>query len=334
MTRIAITTTWTCVTGVAVLLTYSILTCHKNTKEAQQEAAAVAERIAAKGTIPEYKSPNGHFSAVQKKTLAKVVDPDVKKITYVPNPIYPPFTNALAKLQGEYMAALEQGDVALTNGFVLTQRDGKPFLVFPDPYKVAAGGFEIGSELKGGHYAVASRTVPGTVSQEVAGIALVRHQRLEEPEFYCTDVRVSALPSTGQIDALKMSGNLKVVNTDNAKAVVEEIAGYLTKDYAARELEGNVPAGTVAQKKFKIGEGMDVCVSVKWKDKTSKDGSDATVAIDFSLGELSGERDYQSKTLGEATDLARKQTLATTGVNYFTVSQKVNAEIGKDKIVR
>lgn len=333
MTRIAVTTTWTCATGVAVVLSYCILTHHANTKEAQKEAAAVAERIAKRGTIPEYKSPNGHFSAERKQTVAKVVNPNVEEIVYVENPIYSPFTNALAELRREYADATLQGDVQLTNGFVLVNRAGAPVLLFPDAYEISAGGFKIGSELKDGRFGVNKCLVPGTDQYEVQGIAYGQHRILGEPEFYCTHVQVTALPSTKQIDSLKMHGDLKVVNSDNAKDIVEEIAGYMTKDYAAKELEGNVPAGTVAQKKFKIGDGMDVCVSVKWKDHKTKDGTDAVVDVNFSISELAEENAYQSKRLGEATDTARKQALATTGVNYFTVEQKVNSKMGKDKVV-
>ena len=45
------------------------------------------------------------------------------------------------------------------------------------------------------------------------------------------------------------------------------------------------------------------------------------------------ENAYQCAELGKATDEARKSTYSTTGINYFTVNPKVNAEVGKNGMV-
>ena len=92
MTRISVVSSWLCATGVVVVSSYCILTHFKNTPADQKKAAALVERINKRGTVSEAeygKQRAKHSSAVNKKTVAKIVDKDVKEPVYVPNPIYP-----------------------------------------------------------------------------------------------------------------------------------------------------------------------------------------------------------------------------------------------------
>ena len=151
MTLISVTSKWLCATGVAVVASYCILTRSNSQGKAdgRQEAAQVASRVSKRGTIPEYKSANRHSSAIKKTTTATVVK-EVKVPTFVQNPVYSSLTNTLEQLTKEVAETAKDGEVALANGFVLVNKDGKPTLKFPEQYtKVGIGGVAIGDELKG-----------------------------------------------------------------------------------------------------------------------------------------------------------------------------------------
>lgn len=333
MTRISIATSWLCATGVAVIASYSILTHHKNTPKEQAQAAGVAKRISKQGTIPEYKNRFKHSSAVKKETVAKVTNPNVN-IKYVPNPIYPPFTNALNELVREFADLAKDGDVVLTNGFILSMKKGKPFLKFPEAYgKVDIGGVAIGTELKDERFAVSRRRIPDTDKYEMDGIAMRKYRRLDEPQFYCTDVWYSALPATKQIDSISMRGSLNVGNTWKACRMVDEISAWMKDDLGAVDQDVPTPAGTLALKRFKIGDGMDVEVRVDWNKIRKDDGSDAQIRVNFTTSELQAENKSQRETLGRATDKARASTYSSTGINYFTVDPEVRADAVERKEV-
>lgn len=336
MTRILIKIAWLCTTGVVVFSSYCILTHFKNTPADQKRAAALVERISKRGTVSEkeYERRAKHSSAVSKKTVAKIVDKDVKEPVYVPNPIYPPFTNALNSLVQEFAAVAEEGDVVLTNGFTLTLKDGKPLLQFPEAYeKVRIGGKAIGEMLKDGDFSVSRKRVGNTDQWEMDGIGMYKFRRLDEPEFYCTDVTYSALPATKQIDSIRMHGKLGVVNTSQAYDMVEEITKWMQDDFGAVDLKATTPAGTLALKKFRIGEGMDIEVAVNWDKRQTSQTWNSKIDITFKTRELEAENAYQRAELGKATDKARASTYSSTGVNYFTVNPKVNEESVKKQVV-
>ena len=336
MTRISIVSSWLSATGVVVFSSYCILTHFKNTPADQKKAAALAERISKRGSVSEkgYKQRVKHSSAVNKKTVAKITDKDVKASVYVPNPIYPPFTNALNNLVRELAALAEEGDVVLTNGFTLTLKDGLPVLKFPEAYeKVRIGGMGIGEVLKDGDFSVSRKKIDNTDQWEMDGIGMSKFRRLDEPEFYCTDVTYSALPVTKQIDSIRMHGKLGVVNTSQAYDMVEEISKWMKDDFGAVDLNANTPAGTLVLKKFKIGEGMDVEVAVNWDKRQTSQTWNSKIDITFKARELEAENKYQRAELGKATDPARATEYSRTGVNYFTVKPKVNEESVKKQVV-
>ena len=336
MTRISVVSSWLCATGVVVFSSYCILTHFKNTPADQKKAAALAERISKRGTISEseYKRRVKHSSAVNKKTVAKITDKDVKAPVYVPNPIYPPFTNALNNLVRELAALAEEGDVVLTNGFTLTLKDGLPVLKFPEAYeKVRIGGRGIGEVLKDGDFSVSRKRIDNTDQWEMDGIGMSKFRRLDEPEFYCTDVTYSALPVTKQIDSIRMHGKLGVVNTSQAYDMVEEISKWMKDDFGAVDLKAKTPAGTLVLKKFKIGEGMDVEVAVNWDKRQTSQTWNSKIDITFKARELEAENKFQRAELGKATDPARASEYSRTGVNYFTVNPKVNADAVERKAV-
>ena len=337
MTRISVVSSWLCATGVVVLTSYCILTHFKNTPADQKKAAALVERISKRGTIPEkdYKQRAKHSSAVNKKTLAKIVDKDVK-LKFVPNPIYPPFTNALAELTKEFADLAKDGDVVLTNanGFVLSTKAGKPFLKFPAAYgKVDIGGVAMGSELKDGKFAVSKRRSPDTDDLEMDGIGMYKHRHLDEPQFYCAEVTYHALPATKQVDSIHLHGDLNLGNSSRAQDMMDEIATWMKEDLGAVDQKVTTPAGTLALKKFKIGNGMDVEVRAKWNTCRTNGKSDAEIDVTFTTRELEAENRYQRETLGKATDEARKSTYSSTGINYFNVNPKVNADAVERKVV-
>ena len=336
MTRISVVSSWLCATGVVVFSSYCILTHFKNTPEDQKKAAALAERISKRGSVSEkgYKQRVKHSSAVNKKTVAKITDKDVKASVYVPNPIYPPFTNALNNLVRELAALAEEGDVVLTNGFTLTLKDGLPVLKYPEAYeKVRIGGMGIGEVLKDGDFSVSRKKIDNTDQWEMDGIGMSKFRRLDEPEFYCTDVTYSALPVTKQIDSIRMHGKLGVVNTSQAYDMVEEISKWMKDDFGAVDLNANTPAGTLVLKKFKIGEGMDVEVAVNWDKRQTSQTWNSKIDITFKTRELEAENKFQRAELGKATDPARATEYSRTGVNYFTVKPKVNEESVKKQVV-
>ena len=336
MTRISVVSSWLCATGVVVVSSYCILTHFKNTPADQKKAAALVERINKRGTVSEAeygKQRAKHSSAVNKKTVAKIVGKDVKR-ELVPNPIYPPFTNALNNLVQEFAAAAQEGDVVLTNGFTLTLKDGKPVLKFPEAYeKIRIGGRGIGELLKDGDFSVSTKRDRNTDQLEMDGIGMYKFRRLDEPEFYCTDVTYSALPATKQIDSIRMHGKLGVANTLQVYDMVEEISKWMKDDFGAVDLKATTPAGTVALKKFRIGEGMDVEVAVNWDKRQTSQTWNSKIDITFKTRELEAENKYQRAELGKATDPARASEYSRTGINYFTVNPKVNAEVGKNGMV-
>ena len=332
-TIISVVSTFVCATGVAIVSHYCIKTNHQNTASDQKKAAEVAAKICKCKTIPEYKAKNRHSSAVKQTTTAKV-EAVVKEPTYVPNPLYPLFMEALKGLTDDVASMAAEGDVELDNGFVLTLKNGKPFLKFPEAYKkIGIGGIAIGDEING-HFGVSRRKVDGTEDEVVDGIGCSKGRRLDEPEFYCDRVTYSALPATKQVDSIQMHGNLKITNEDNAKKMVKEIDGWMKEDYDAVPVKTDVPADKIALKRYKVGDGMDVEVAVKWDKKQNDSTTDAQIEIKFTTSELVEDNKYERQQLGAATDEARQNVYKSTGVNYYTVNEKVNADNVAKKIVR
>lgn len=107
----------------------------------------------------------------------------------------------------------------------------------------------------------------------------------------------------------------------------------MEEDFDADDFRVGVPCGTLALKKLKIGDGMDVVVEVKWKGCQAADGTDAFINITFTVGELVEESRFERQELGQAVDEARIDTLEKTGVDYFTVHPMVDAEAVKRKTV-
>ena len=253
----------------------------------------------------------------------------------VPNPLYPLFMEALDGLAEDLSSIAADGDVDYGNGFVLTLKNGKPFLKFPEAYKkIGIGGIAIGDELNG-HFGVSSKKVEGTEDDYVVdGIGLSKCRRLDDPEFYCTSVSYSALPSTKQVDSIQMHGDLKITNEDNAKKMIKEIDGWMREDYDAVPVKTDTPADKIALKRYKIGDGMEVEVAVKWDKKDNDLTTDARIDINFTTSELVEDNKYERQQLGAATDEARQNVYKSTGVNYYTVDEKVNADNVAKKIVR
>jgi len=223
-TLISVTRTWICATGVALVSSYGIMTHFQNTPEGQKRATQVASGMSKRGTIPEYKPTNKHSSAVKKTTIAQVAKV-VSRPTYVPNPLYPRFMNALDQLTEEVAAVAKDGDVALKGGFTLVNRDGKPQLTFPEAYgRVVIGGVAMGEEVKDWTTDVNRKRVNGPDQWKIEEVSLRgRRDRLDEPEFYCSRVTYSLLPATKQVDAIRMHGDLVVGNTSKVQAMVKEI---------------------------------------------------------------------------------------------------------------
>ena len=334
MRRISIVSSWLCSTGVAVISSYCILTHHANTPVEQKKAAEVATRITKRGLIPEYKPKNRHSSAVKKTTVAKVTAKDVKVPTYVPNPIYPFYTNALNDVTKEVAEIAKDGEVILDNGFALAAENGKPSFRFPESYrKVVIGNVAMGDELKGWDSSVSRKWIGGSDQWKVDAVDVHQYKRLAEPEFYCTSVTYSAIPATKQVDSIRMRGNLEVGNTSKAYAMVDEIAKWMKEDFGAVDQRVVVPAGTVAYRKFKIGKGMDVEVAVKWNQQKSAGKGDASIEISFTTGELAEENRYERQELGAAVDAARVSVRYNSNVNYYTVRPKVTVDQIKNKVV-
>ena len=332
MTLVSVTSSWLCATGVAVISSYCILT-HGGATGNQKKAEQVACRVSKSGTIPEYKPTNRHSSAVKKMTTAKVAR-EITLPKFVPNPIYAPFTNALNNLSKELTDLAKDGSVKLKNGFVLMKQDDKPTLKFPEEYtKVGIGGLAIGDELKDAFFIARRKGIDDTDQYKIDEVALSGYRRLDEPEFYCTKVMYSVLPSTRQIDSIRMFGDLCVGNAAKANRMVREITQWMKEDYSAVDLRADVPDGMLALKKFRIGKGMDVEVAVSWKEQRADDGSDARIEISFTSSELVEDNRYERQKLGEAADEARVKELSKSGVNYFTVRPRVKLDDVKKKVV-
>ena len=333
MTLVKVISSWLCATGVVVISSYCILTHGNGAAGNQKKAEQVACRISKSGTIPEYKATNKHSSAVKKTTTAKVA----KEITvpkFVPNPIYTPFTNALNKLTEELVDIAKDGKVELVNGLALVKKDGKPTIQFPEEYtKVGIGGVAIGDEFKGAIFLARRKEIDGTNQHKIDEVALNGYRRLDEPEFYCTKVLYSVLPSTRQVDSIRMYGDLCVGNASKANKMVREITKWMKEDYGAVDLRVDVPDGALALKKFRIGKGLEVKVVVNWKEQRGDEGSDAHIEISFTVGELVEDNKFEHQKLGEATDEARVNELSISGVNYFTVNPKVKEDDVKKKVV-
>ena len=333
MTLIKVTSSWLCATGVAIISSYCILTHNNGKADGQKKAEQVARRISKSGTVPEYKSASRHSSAVKKTTTAKVAQ-EIKIPKFVPNPIYVPFTNELNNLTEELAGIAKDGSVKLVNGFVLMKKDGKPTLKFPEEYtKVGIGGVSIGDELNGAFFLARQKKIDGTDQYKVDEVALCGYKRLDEPEFYCTQVSYSVLPSTRQVDSIRMHGNLCVGNVSKANKMVREITKWMKEDYGAVDLRADVPDGMLALKKFRIGKGMNVEVAVNWKKQREADGSDASIGISFTASELVDDNRFERRKLGEAADEARVNELGKSGVNYFTVRPKVKEDDVMKKVV-
>ena len=115
--------------------------------------------------------------------------------------------------------------------------------------------------------------------------------------------------------------------------MMDEIAAWMMEDLGAVDQKVPTPAGTLALKKFKIGNGMDVEVRAKWNTCRTNGKSDAEIDVTFTTTELAAENKYQRESLGKATDKARKSTYSSTGINYFNVNPKVNADAVERKVV-
>jgi len=333
MTLISVTSSWLCATGVAVISSYFILTHANGTAGNQKKAEQVVCRVSKRGTIPEYKPTTRHSSAVKKTTTATVVK-EIKIPKFIPNPIYTPFTNALNNLTEELVDFTKDGEVELANGFVLMNKDGRPTLKFPEEYtNVGIGGVAMGDELKDDRFLVQRKKIDGTDQYKIDGVSLYRHKILDEPEFYCTRADYSALPSTRQVDSIWMYGDLCVGNATKANRMVREITRWMKEDYGAVDLRADVPKGTLALKKFRIGKGMDVEVVVKWKEQRADDGSDAHIDIRFTVSELVEDNRFERQMLGAAADEARVNEFRKSGVNYFTVKPRVKEDEVMRKVV-
>ena len=333
MTVISITSSWLCATGVAIIASYCILT-HNGTVNGKSKAEQVASRICKDGTTSEYKSKNRHSSAVTKTTKAKV-EKEIKVPKYVPNPIYIPFTNAVNRLTEEMADIAKGGEVRLKNGFPLLNKNGKPTIVFPEAYtNVCIGGVAMGDVFKGGNFLVRRTKIDDTDQEMIDEVSLCGYKRLDEPEFYCTEVTYSVLPSTKQVVSIRMTGDLSVRKTSNADRMIREIKQWMKEDYAAVDLRVDVPDRMIALKKFKIGKGMYAEVAVTWKKQRMSDGSDARIEINFTTSELEEDSLLEHQALGAAADEARVDELNKSGVNYFTVRPKVKEDDVKRKVVR
>jgi hypothetical protein len=319
---------------VAIISSYCILTHNNGTVGDKKKAEQVAYRVSKRGTIPEYKPANRHSSAIKKTTTASVAK-EIKLPTFVPNPIYTPFTNAVNKLTEEMAGIAKGGEVRLKNGFSLLNKNGKPTIVFPEAYtNVCIGGVAMGDVFKGGNFLVRRTKIDDTNQEMIGEVSLCGYKRLDEPEFYCTEVTYSVLPSTKQVVSIRMTGDLSVRKTSNADRMIREIKQWMKEDYGAVDLHVDVPDRMIALKKFKIGKGMYAEVAVTWKKQRMSDGSDARIEINFTTSELEEDSLYERQSLGAAADEARVNELNRSGVNYFTVRPKVKEDDVKRKVVR
>ena len=333
MTLLSVTSSWLCVTGVAVISSYCIMTHSNGTVADQKKAEKVASSISRLGTISEYKPTKRHSSAVKKTTTAKVVK-EIKVPKFVPNPIYVPFTDALNNLTEVLADNAKDGEVELANGFALTNKNGKPTLRFPEEYtNVGIGGVAIGDELKDTFFLVHRKKIDGTDQQKIDEVALSGYKRLDEPEFYCTKVTYSVLPSTRQVDSIRMHGDICVGDASKANKMVMEITKWMKEDYGAVERRADVPSGMLALKKLRIGKGMDVEVAVRWKSQRTAEGCDANIDISFTTSELVEDNRVDRQELGKAADEARVAEYKKSGVNYFTVRPRVKEDDVKRKVV-
>ena len=334
MTLIIVASSWLCATGVAVISSFFIMTHNNGTAADQKKAVQVASGISKRGTIREYKPTTKYSSAVKKTTTAKVVKKEIKVPKFVPNPIYVPFTDALNNLTEVLADNAKDGEVELANGFALMNKDGKPTLRFPEEYtNVGIGGVAIGDELKGAFFVVHRKKIDGTDQQKIDEVALNGYKRLDEPEFYCTRVTYSVLPSTRQVDAIRMHGDLCVGDASKANKMVREITKWMEEDYGAVERRTDVPSGMLALKKLRIGKGMDVEVAVRWKSQRTAEGCDANIDISFTTSELVEDNRVDRQELGKAADEARVTEYKKSGVNYFTVRPRVKEDEVKRKVV-
>ena len=333
MTLVSVTSSWLCATGVAVISSFCIMNHSNGTVADQKKAVQVAKRISKCGTISEYKPTKKYSSAVKKTTTAKVVK-EIKVPKFVPNPIYVPFTDALNNLTEVLADNAKDGEVELANGFALTNKNGKPTLRFPEEYtNVGIGGVAIGDELKDTFFLVHRKKIDGTDQQKIDEVALSGYKRLDEPEFYCTKVTYSVLPSTRQVDSIRMHGDICVGDASKANKMVMEITKWMKEDYGAVERRADVPSGMLALKKLRIGKGMDVEVAVRWKSQRTAEGCDANIDISFTTSELVEDNRVDRQELGKAADEARVAEYKKSGVNYFTVRPRVKEDDVKRKVV-
>lgn len=334
MILIHILSSWLCATGVAVVVGYNIMARQADTPQERQRAVEVAKRISKNGTTSNFKAKKRHSSAIRKMTTATVVQKAVKSFEYVSNPLYPSFMNALNRLTADVAATARNGEVALGKGFTLSKRAGRPVLNFPKAYEnVCIGGLAIGEELKNGDFSVCRKRVDGTREYKVDEITLCKHRRLAEPEFYCTGVTYAAIPATRQVAAIRMYGNLNLRNSTQAFSMVSEIVKWMREDYGAVELRTGVPVGTLAMKKMRIGNGLDVAVTVNWNRQCQVERGNAHIEIAFTTRDLTEEIQCQGRELGQVVDAARICVRSNTGVDYFTVRSKVRIDDVRRKIV-
>ena len=334
MTLVSVTSSWLCATGVAVISSFCIMTHSNGTAADQKRAVQVARRVSERGTVTEYKPTKKYSTAVKKTTTAKVVKKEIKVPKFVPNPIYVPFTDALNNLTEVLADNAKDGEVELANGFALMNKDGKPTLRFPEEYtNVGIGGVAIGDELKGAFFLVHRKKIDGTDQQKIDEVALIGSKRLDEPEFYCTKVMYSVLPSTRQVDSIRMHGDLCVGDASKANKMVMEITKWMKEDYGAVERRTDVPSGMLALKKLRIGKGMDVEVAVRWKSQRTAEGCDAHIDISFTTSELVEDNRVDRQELGKAADEARVAEYKKSGVNYFTVRPRVKEDDVNRKVV-
>ena len=334
MTLVSVTSSWLCATGVAVISSFCIMTHSNGMAADQKRAVQIARRVSERGTVPEYKPTKKYSTAVKKTTTAKVVKKEIKVPKFVPNPIYVPFTDALNNLTEVLADNAKDGEVELANGFALMNKDGKPTLRFPEEYtNVGIGGVAIGDELKGAFFLVHRKKIDGTEQQKIDEVALIGSKRLDEPEFYCTKVTYSVLPSTRQVDSIRMHGDLCVGDASKANKMVREITKWMKEDYGAVERRTDVPSGMLALKKLRIGKGMDVEVAVRWKSQRTAEGCDANIDISFTTSELVEDNRVDRQELGKAADEARVAEYKKSGVNYFTVRPRVKEDDVNRKVV-
>ena len=335
MTLLSFTSSWLCATGVAIVASYLIMTHYQCAERNRIKAAQVATRISRRGTIAEFKPTTRHSSAIKKATKASVVKvKEVKLPTFVTNPIYAPFMNALDGLVAEVADIAKDGEVRFDDGFSLVNTNGTPVLRFPEEYaKVSIGGVAIGDKLNGGFFWAHRKRIDGTDQYMIDEVALSGYRRLEEPEFYCTQVTYSVLPVTRQVDAIRMHGDLSIGRESKAGRVVREIAKWMKEDFGAKDLRADVPEDTLAFKKFRIGKRMYVEVAVNWKSQKADDGTDAYIDISFTASELVEENLAERQELGAAADEARESEYCKTGVNYFTVRPRVKLDDVMRKVV-